>query len=402
MATNNGLNHSSAPFTVTSGDLSVSSGNINMPTPTSSIGVYNINGFRFMYEYGASTFLGRASGKFTASGTDNIGIGVNSAQALSTGAYNTLIGNSAGIAINSGSQNCALGSYSFVTATSAENNIAIGSGIDPAIDVGGPLAQLTTGRSNIAIGSCISSNPSTGAGYNYINGESSNIILGGMTLGTATESNVMRLGTSGSSEGEINTTYIAGVYGVNAGSIANVATVATTGKFGTAAITAGVGISVTPSANTITVAATGSNSSLPAFLAILESNDNNVTGDGALYTMGTNVALTKIYDQTSSFNTNGTFTAPVTGKYFLHTQLIIGSCTTAFTFSTYIVTSSRTYQTQFERTASSHNGFGNNSIVALMTAGDTAIVQVSSGGESGNTNGLDGSGSCLFTGYLVC
>jgi hypothetical protein len=78
-----------------------------------------------------------------------------------------------------------------------------------------------------------------------------------MNSGTAGDNHVMRLGTTGSGIGQVNTTYIAGIDGVNVGSVATVVTEAGD-KLGTAVITAGTGISVTPGANTITIASTGS------------------------------------------------------------------------------------------------------------------------------------------------
>ena len=59
----------------------------------------------------------------------------------------------------------------------------------------------------------------------------------------------------------------------------------------------------------------------PAFHAYLASQDANVTGDGTRYTLGTNVALTERFDQNADFNTNGTFTAPITGRYSFKAQV---------------------------------------------------------------------------------
>ena len=53
--------------------------------------------------------------------------------------------------------------------------------------------------------------------------------------------------------------------------------------------------------------------SQPAFLGIISANDLNVTGNGAVYVVGTNIDFTEIYDQNADFNVNCTFTAPVTG-----------------------------------------------------------------------------------------
>lgn len=59
----------------------------------------------------------------------------------------------------------------------------------------------------------------------------------------------------------------------------------------------------------------------PAFHAYQPSQDTDVTGDGTVYSIGTNVAWTERFDQNSDFNTNGTFTSPVTGRYTFHVQV---------------------------------------------------------------------------------
>lgn len=53
----------------------------------------------------------------------------------------------------------------------------------------------------------------------------------------------------------------------------------------------------------------------PAFFAFLPGTDSNVTGDGTVFQIGSSLAMTTVFDQTGDFNTNGTFTAPVTGWY---------------------------------------------------------------------------------------
>ena len=60
----------------------------------------------------------------------------------------------------------------------------------------------------------------------------------------------------------------------------------------------------------------------PAFLAN-GADGANVTGDGTVYVVGTSTPWTEIYDQNGDFNTNGTFTAPVTGKYFFSANILI-------------------------------------------------------------------------------
>lgn len=138
----------------------------------------------------------------------------------------------------------------------------------------------------------------------------------------------------------------------------------------------------------------------PAFLAYLGSNDTNVTGNNTLYTLGTNVALTEVYDQNGDFNTNGTFTAPVTGRYFLYFNCRLDDATsTANDWSIYIVTSNRTYQS---RNNFSGNGFTFNlSAVADMDASDTAVFKVQCAGVGADSMGIISS-LTYVCGYLVC
>ncbi len=67
----------------------------------------------------------------------------------------------------------------------------------------------------------------------------------------------------------------------------------------------------------------------PAFDAYLPSVDSNVTGDSTTYVIGTNVAWTKVFDQGTNFNTNGTFTAPVTGRYYFYALVRVDGVTAA-------------------------------------------------------------------------
>lgn len=145
----------------------------------------------------------------------------------------------------------------------------------------------------------------------------------------------------------------------------------------------------------------------PSFSAYLASDDLNVTGNGASYTLGTNVALTEIFDQNSDFNTNGTFTAPVTGKYEFVIYLRFASITAAMTFSqNTLITSNRSYLFQgsniaAERTvAVSADRFQINATAyADMDAGDTATVSVQISGGAGNTAGLVSAGGIVVTGF---
>ena len=138
----------------------------------------------------------------------------------------------------------------------------------------------------------------------------------------------------------------------------------------------------------------------PAFLAYLASNALNKTGAGAVYQLGTD-ALTEVYDQNSDFNTNGIFTAPVTGRYKLDTCIGIQGNTIATTFLSQIVTSNRTFQNQWSRDASAVGGSIWLSVQVDMDVGDTAVSNVQVSGEAADTSDIIGAGALtFFAGYL--
>lgn len=145
------------------------------------------------------------------------------------------------------------------------------------------------------------------------------------------------------------------------------------------------------------------NASQPAFLAFLGSNDNNATGNGTVYTLGGTTALTEIFDQGSDFVTTGTFTAPVTGRYFFSLQIRASSATAATSGNCQIITSNRTY-----RSPPSSNSLSTliRSLVVLadMDASDTATFSFVLNGMGADTADIVG-GTPLDTflcGNLTC
>lgn len=107
------------------------------------------------------------------------------------------------------------------------------------------LETLTSGSYNVALGDRAGENVTVG---------SSNVLVN--HVGVFNENNTTRLGTTGNGNGQQNRCFIAGVDGINVGSVSKVLTMASE-QVGTANLSAGIGISITPSANTITFAATG-------------------------------------------------------------------------------------------------------------------------------------------------
>ena len=143
----------------------------------------------------------------------------------------------------------------------------------------------------------------------------------------------------------------------------------------------------------------------PAFLGILETPVNNVTGAGAAFQLGTTTALTEIFDQNSDFNTNGTFTSPVTGRYFLQGQFFVTGNTISTVFFCTIITSNRAYVNTKTRGASAADYTSDSTTLADMDLGDTATLSITVTGEAGNTDDIFGaatSGASHFCGYLAC
>lgn len=146
----------------------------------------------------------------------------------------------------------------------------------------------------------------------------------------------------------------------------------------------------------------------PAFAAYLATSDLNVTGNGTNYQMGQGNALTENFDQGGDFNTNGTFTAPVTGKYALLTGYLVQQCTTATNSDLNITTSNGAWRSmqQNPATVSVAGSFGfGMSIFADMDSGDTAVSNMNMSGIGADTADVFGSGGdrrTWFSGYLVC
>jgi hypothetical protein len=116
----------------------------------------------------------------------------------------------------------------------------------------------------------------------------------------------------------------------------------------------------------------------PAFLCYNSATDANATGDGTVVTIDYN---TEVFDQNSDFASD-TFTAPVTGKYFLQVQVGLQDTEDATNtrYRMILVTSNRTYVLHEQRVMRQNDGgqdivLLNGSAVADMDASDTAYVQ---------------------------
>ena len=140
-----------------------------------------------------------------------------------------------------------------------------------------------------------------------------------------------------------------------------------------------------------------------AFLAKAGAQSNK-TGNGTEYTIEFGSA--ERFDQNADFDVSGatTFTAPVTGKYFLSASVGISGGDSNITYSNlYITTSNQRYD--WFGGAAGNMGEGGSfkasqALIADMDANDTAVVKVSAGGMGSDS--LDLTDNSYFCGYLVC
>ena len=114
----------------------------------------------------------------------------------------------------------------------------------------------------------------------------------------------------------------------------------------------------------------------PAFLVILTSNKNNVTGDGTTYTISWD---SEIYDQGGDFASN-IFTAPITAKYKFEGSVLIGGLTSSDTNGAFLfISSTRIYRCQQDfynqRNASSEMS-AYHTVYELMDAADTMTMKI--------------------------
>jgi hypothetical protein len=150
---------------------------INLPTTTSTVGQIKWNTVTLMHTYGSDNiFIGRTAGNYTTTGGGgNVCVGLSTGTLLGTGYGNVFVGASAATKVSNGYRNVAIGN--------------------------GALANATTGNNNIALG--------YNASGNYTSSEDSNIVIG--NAGVLAESHKIRIGTTGTGDGQQDECYLAGV-----------------------------------------------------------------------------------------------------------------------------------------------------------------------------------------------
>lgn len=147
----------------------------------------------------------------------------------------------------------------------------------------------------------------------------------------------------------------------------------------------------------------------PGFLAYLNTQDTDVTGGGATYTLGSGNALTEVFDQNGDFNTNGTFTAPYTGRYYLQYTQGFGGVTAGMTAGVYkIVTSNNTFNIGNFNAANCMTNLNvvvfDGSVCCDMDAGDTATYTAVYGNGTNVADSLATSSGLrtYVSGFMLC
>jgi hypothetical protein len=142
----------------------------------------------------------------------------------------------------------------------------------------------------------------------------------------------------------------------------------------------------------------------PAFGVVSNADNTNIPTDAVGVVV--NFGSTPIYDQNSDFTTaTKLFTAPVTGKYQLSTNLYVNSIDDAAQYIRLSInTSNRLYSQLHDPRGFDQDlvrGNFNYSILADMDAGDTAKVEISQYEGTAQMDVIAGD-LTIFTGVLVC
>jgi hypothetical protein len=139
--------------------------------------------------------------------------------------------------------------------------------------------------------------------------------------------------------------------------------------------------------------------SQPCFLSVNSAGALNVTGDGSGYTVP---FPTEIFDQGGDFSAN-TFTAPVSGKYFLQASVLMtGIPAGATTSACRVITSNRTYNLRYKNLVGAEVTYQySGSVISDMDAGDTAYVYIEINGSTLTADLYPDASYVFFSGSLI-
>lgn len=120
------------------------SGNMRLPTTSSSVGQIKYGSNRFIHSYGTNnTFVGMEAGNFTLTGVNSLGIGKNTLKSLTSGTGNMAAGADSLTSLTTGDNNMAMGTSTLLSLTTGSHNVAVGTSA---------LQSAVSGARNIALG----------------------------------------------------------------------------------------------------------------------------------------------------------------------------------------------------------------------------------------------------------
>ena len=212
-------------LTLTTGDVSLTSGNLLLSTTTATVGQIKWDNARYIHNGGTqfSFFAGYNSGNTNATNYNNA-FGYQALKTVSgLGEYNNAYGSQCLELCSTGSANNSFGWQSLKSLTVGKRNCVFG-------DAG--ATSLVSGDNNCLIGYRVASS--------YTGAESSNILIGSTIAGTLGESNKLRIGNAtGTGNGELDAAYICGIYGATCGVTAGVTLTDSVNKLSSLSGTAG-------------------------------------------------------------------------------------------------------------------------------------------------------------------
>lgn len=197
MATNNSIDNASAPFGCT-GDITITTGNLKLPTSSTTVGQIRINNVIFFHNVGTRNLcVGSQAGQVGNLGsvTDCTNIGFDAGYSQNSNApSNVNVGAYAGYSNTSGGWNTNVGYKANYTNPSQSGNTAIG--YQALTAIGGSVYCTALGYN---------------AGSAITTGYTSNIMIG--ADGAAADNNTLRIGNGlGTGDRSLNKVYIQGIY----------------------------------------------------------------------------------------------------------------------------------------------------------------------------------------------